>query len=265
MAGSQQLVEQVINRLGVVRFSTRRDIARELSAHLEDIGDEECSPGLTGDGAAAAVRERFGTPEEIARDFADAYRLERWTIYAVAVLGLWAVSFLGVWATFISLKAVICATLGRPLLTAFSHLGLQFTNLSSPSLGYLGARAAERHFRKRQFVKAAGLNAFLIALVLTLTFHFAQPGHRTWPAVAFLCASLARLLQGLGGKMLPAAAIGALPVAVWYWHGAPFTLVPGPGQAGLVAWVAMTLSFLIVASFAGKFEQWLHRKVCADL
>src|SRR5215831_9024014 len=96
MAAADEFIRRIVSRSGITRAAAQRDLERELQAHLEDAIEEECSQGHEGSHVLEIVCDRFGNPDEIAREFELTHRFERRAILIADALVLIALSVLTV-------------------------------------------------------------------------------------------------------------------------------------------------------------------------
>ena len=77
MTDLDRIVTRVILLAKVPGNRRRREVEKELRAHLDDLAEEARSEGCDEQAAARIVRMRFGEPEEVAAAFSSAYAPER--------------------------------------------------------------------------------------------------------------------------------------------------------------------------------------------
>jgi len=114
MRDPDDLIDAILARSRILGSSRRRDIERELRAHVEDAG-----------------AERFGDPDEIGRAFALAYRP---SLRTTAVLFL---ASAGVSAALVALSRYV-------LLQAYPYIAREVLFFAALPLGYIAARVSGR-------------------------------------------------------------------------------------------------------------------------
>jgi hypothetical protein len=139
MDACDDFIRRIVSRSGILTSGTRRDLERELHAHLEDALEEARSGGCDETGILRIVCDRFRDPDEIAQEFAVAHRLERRVIslaYSVALMGI---SVLTVAGLILALQLAVAIFLGTSPSNAFPHLREEIIGFGSLALGYIGA------------------------------------------------------------------------------------------------------------------------------
>jgi hypothetical protein len=96
MQTREEFIRRIVSRSGIMTSKGRRELERELNAHLEDAIAEARSEGCDEATILQTIWARFGDPDEIANDFAMVHRFERRAISIAHSLALMAVSMLTV-------------------------------------------------------------------------------------------------------------------------------------------------------------------------
>src|SRR6266480_948469 len=109
MTKAEEFIRRIVTRSGALRSTTRRDLERELLAHLEDGIEEERAQGHEGSDLLERVCDRFGNPDEIAHQFELAYRFDRRAALLTDALVLMSLSVLTVAALILGLQLIIAA------------------------------------------------------------------------------------------------------------------------------------------------------------
>ena len=194
MDACDDLIRRIVSQSGIMTPRGRRDLQRELRAHLEDAIEEARSQGYDEANIPRIICDRFGDPDEIAHEFALAHRVERRAIsmvYSVAWLGL---SMLTVAGLILALQLAVAVCSGMSPSNAFSHLREEMISFGSLALGYMGLYLEERLFQNRRFIKAFAVNSALFTFLFTLTF-FAMHLTALTPVLAFVSGVAVRALQ----------------------------------------------------------------------
>jgi hypothetical protein len=222
MRDRDDLITTVLRRARFQRASRRREIERELRAHLEDAraaGEDE-----------ATVVTRFGDPEEIGRAFAVAYRLS-WRMAAA----LFAVSAI--------VSAGIVTGTRQILAAPYPYLGREVLFFAALPLGYIAARVSGR---------LATVGA--LALYVAAAIHIIAPGEATGPTVTFIAGAVVSLLQRV--RIRFAWMWGtALPLAIARMVLGP--LSPGNGPFGpwhVGVWLITALSCCAMTVLSAAVE-----------
>jgi hypothetical protein len=243
MNASDDLIRRVVSRSGIVTSKGRIDLERELHAHLEDAIEEARSQGYDEAGILQIVCDRFGDPDEIAREFAAAHRLERGATFLAYSLALMGISVLMVAGLILGLQLLIAICSGIPPSNAFPHLREEIISFASLALGYMGLYLEERLFQKRRLIKAFVMNIALFTLLFTLTFlglHLTTLA----PVLAFVSGVAVRVIQQtiirpawFLGTAIPMVAAGVL--AGPFGNGdSHFSL----GAPALIKWTGLTVA-----------------------
>lgn len=77
MTHLDRIVSRVILLAKLPGKKRRREVEKELRAHLDDLAEEARSQGYDDETAARIVRLRFGQPADVAAAFASVYAPER--------------------------------------------------------------------------------------------------------------------------------------------------------------------------------------------
>jgi hypothetical protein len=70
MQTREEFIRRIVSRSGIMTSKGRRELERELNAHLEDAIAEARSEGCDETTILQTIWARFGDPDEIANDFA---------------------------------------------------------------------------------------------------------------------------------------------------------------------------------------------------
>jgi hypothetical protein len=255
---SQEMVKRIVSGSGIVTPVQRRELARELQSHLDDLIGEARSSGCDEASIPEIVTERFGSPEEIAQAFCDAYRTERTAVYAAHYAALILVSLLTVATAISGIQMLVAIGSGASLSRVLRSIPWEAIGFVALTWGYTGVYLGERLFRKLPLLNAVALNASLFSVV-AFALHYFLPGHVTVPAVAFACSGLSRVLQRIDVRFLWCLGTAGPLLLAWIVLG---PLIGGierlaPWEVGLMVWVGMTLSCFLMTSLT----QWFDRRV----
>jgi hypothetical protein len=243
MHSYHDFVQRIVSRSGVMTSRTRRELERELYAHLEDAVEDVRCQGHDESRILQIVCDRFGSPDEIAREFAIAHRFERRAISIGRSLAFLGTSFATVAAFILAFQLVLAVISGTSPSKAFPHLREEVIGFVSLALGYMGPRLEERLFERRRLAKALVLNAVLFALLFTLTFlrlHLTTLA----PAVAFVSGSAVRILQQQTNLQLTWLLGTVVPMAAAFLSAGPLLSAHGDfplWAAALVRWTGLTV------------------------
>jgi len=194
MATGAEFIRRIVTQSGVLRAKARRDLQRELQTHLEDATEEARAEGYEEGGILPGVCDRFGNPDEIAREFERTYRFERRAIFMADAVGLLSISTLAVAALILTFQLVVALWLGMSPSNAFPRLRGELVAFVSLAVGYMGMYLEERLFQTHRLLKAFAMNSVLYACLFAAA--SAALSLRTpAPVLAFVSGVAVRLLQ----------------------------------------------------------------------
>jgi hypothetical protein len=255
MGASENLIRQVISGARITSLTRRRELAMELSSHVEDMVDELRAAGHDEVSIQQIVSQRFGHPEEIGQAFAETYRTERIVAYIGIAAALVSASLLAVGAMISAIQFCVAIWSGSPLSADFRGMRWEFVGFLCLTWGYVGIYLGERLFRNRLLPAATG--NVLLFLPAALGFHYLVPGHLTAPIVAFVCAGMVRVLQRSNVRFIWCAGTAGPLLCAWLLLG-PIVRSDGPltsWEMGLTVWLGMTLSCLAMTSVTKFFDR----------
>src|SRR5262245_44621672 len=122
MASGDELIRGIVSRSGLWRSRAKRELERELRAHLEDASDAARSAGHDEADILPIVCERFGNPDEIIAGFERLHRFERRSFQMADAIALMGISVLTVAALILTLQLTIAFRLGISPSHAFPRL-----------------------------------------------------------------------------------------------------------------------------------------------
>jgi hypothetical protein len=175
---AEELIDRIVNSSQIPPGKRRREIQRELRAHIEDFVDAAREAGREWHEIEQLALANFGDPGQIAQAFAWVYRHERRTLrvfaYALSVL-LLACSLL---AAIVTTQAGLAFGLGTPIMKTLAsrHTVMEGLDILASVAAYLGLTALESLFENRGLQKATVL---LTAIVVILVGLCAGVGLRT--------------------------------------------------------------------------------------
>jgi len=157
MPAADRFIEEVVSLSQIPSARRRREILRELQAHVED--------AIAADVTEQLALANLGDPLEIASHFAWVYRKERAMLrLSVFLLSTIAVAS-AVAAIVMAMKAGMAVGFGVPLLRLFNprHTTIEAFDILSTAAAYVGLISLEKLFDRRDFPKAAALLAMIFA------------------------------------------------------------------------------------------------------
>ncbi len=227
----------------------RREVERELRAHLDDLAEEMRSQGYDDEAAARIARMRFGEPREIAAAFASVYGPERWARRILQSTLLFAASSIAVALVVGTVQSLAAMCMAAPVLSILRDIHQESFGFGAITAGYCSLYAGERLFPGS--LARAALPCVTLGLCLAALFAWLVPQQAALPLVAFACAASARLLQRLEIPFLWFAGT-ALPLLIaWVMIG---RLIPCREFPWLV-WPGLTISCKALREIVRLFER----------
>ena len=227
----------------------RREVEKELRAHLDDLAEEMRLQGYDDEATARFVRMRFGDPKEVAAAFASVYAPERWARRILQSAILIAASIIAVVVVIGTVQSIAAVCTAESILSTFRDIHREVFGLAAIAAGYCSLYAGERLFPTSR-VRAL-LPSVTLALGLAAAFAWLIPQHAALPLVAFTCAASARLLQRLEKPFIWFAGT-ALPLLIaWALLG---QLLPG-WQFPWLVWLGLTVSCKALREIVRLFER----------
>jgi hypothetical protein len=165
-----RLIEEIVTAARIPSKRRRREVSRELQAHMEDLVLRTRDAGHSDEEVQRLAVASFGDPREIARQFAWVYRKERAVLgLTVFVLSTIAVAA-SIAAVVTTMKAAIAIGLGVPLFQMFNphHSLIEGMDILATAAAYVGLMSLEKLFEQHRFQKATGLLVLMIAIIAVL-------------------------------------------------------------------------------------------------
>ena len=245
-------LDHIISRIVVLAKlpgnKCRSEVAKELSAHLEDIAEEVRSQGYDGEAAARIVTMRFGEPQEITAAFSAVYASERWARRILQSTILFAASAIAVAVVVSTVQAIAAMCTATSVVSTLRDIYREVFGFGTITAGYCSVYAGERFFPT---CARAALPSVTLGLCLAAGFTWLIPQHAALSLVAFVCAASARLLQRVEIPFIWFVGT-ALPLLVaWAWFG---PLVSG-WQFPWLVWLGLTTSCKALREVVRLFEK----------
>jgi len=252
----EELIDRIVNSSPIPR-QRRREIRRELRAHIEDFVNAARESGRNQDEIEQLVLANFGDPGLIASGFAWVYRHE-WRRLRALAFGLSTVLLAG------SLLAAILATqtglalgFGIPLIEVFvsRHTMIEALDILASVAGYLGLISLENLFATHRFPKAAALLTLAGAILIASC--AAAGWHAPFLVFGLINGIFSRAVQLFVARRI--ARIGAIAVC-FPLAGILMALAQSPlSQVALVAtclsWFAMGIGYQLMTHLAARVDR----------
>src|SRR5260221_9800209 len=170
MRARDDFVQRIVSRSGIMTPAMRRSLERELRDHLDDAIEEARDQGCAEASLLRTACERFGDPEDIARELAAARWIERSALSVAYSFALMALSLITVAGLILTIQLLVAIGSGVGASRAFPHLPEEFLGFVSLALGYTGLYLAEFLFHKQRLIKACATNCALFAVLFAFAF-----------------------------------------------------------------------------------------------
>jgi hypothetical protein len=263
MQTAEDLIEKIVNASKIAGGGRRKDIARELRAHLEDFALAARQSGHLDSEIQAMILAHFGDPEQIARDFARVYRKERTILYTSAFLvsTLAAAGVIAAIVFMVQVTVVMGLGIPAPRIFETGHLTLEAGYLLATVAAYLGQVSLESLFERSRFEKAlAILSAIFCVAGVIAAF---SVGHAGLLLLAFASGVVIRALQICCSGLVRRA----IAVAVVFGVIGVVSACLQPSEMSntlavkVVMWVAIGLSCQFMTSLSLRVDRALLKGV----
>jgi hypothetical protein len=157
MTAAERLIEEIMAASRIPFARRRREVLRELRAHVEDFVSAGRHSGRAEADIERLLVERFGDPRQIARQFAWVYRRERAALHLGAFLISTILVSLTISAAAIALQAGMTFGFGAPMLRVFGsrHTAIEALDILATAAAYVGLISLGRFFGRPLAVLAA--------------------------------------------------------------------------------------------------------------
>jgi hypothetical protein len=254
MTAAERLIDEIMAASRIPFARRRREVARELRAHVEDF----VSAGQQGGFAEAEIErllvERFGDPHQIARQFAWVYRRERAALHLCAFLISTVLVSLATSAAAIAMQAGMAFGFGAPMLQVFGsrHTAIEALDILATAAAYIGLICLGRFFGRPLAVLAA-VAAGLLAV-------FAVTGLR--PQFVLFGFANGALLRGIQTAVHhPVARLGAVLAC----FGALSAVFFHPSWSALAAsasnWLIMASAYQLMTHVVARLDRSLLERL----
>lgn len=247
------LIKRVLARSRVPGGRRRQEIIRELSAHLEDSADALRVAGHDEEAIERILEQRFGEADAVARDFAAVYWRERLVRSAVSIVALFVAAMLGATLVIGGVQSLAAIWMAHPLRAALTIPTPELIGIAAIAVGYCSPFLAER-LGVRPAVQALGLIT-AVGIGVAVYAIAKPPAAAEMPAIAFVSAACARLLQRVDIPVLWLAGT-ALPLLVAWSILGPIVDIGLPGARVFPwpMWLGITGVCLVLRPIVRFFE-----------
>jgi hypothetical protein len=250
--GADHLIKQIVTSSKIPSERRRREVLRELQAHVEDFVLYARSAGHTQEEAERLAFANFGDPQQIAVQFGWVYRKQRAALRISVFLLSTVTVAIAIAGIVMCLQAGLAIGLGMPLTRMFSarHTMIEATDILASATAYLGLISLEKLLGGRRFGRAA---AALTAIFAVLVAIFRISG-APWLVLVFglviglFLRTAQTLLKSPGARILVVLASFCL-----------FGLIAF-GPISMASWLAMGAGYLTMTHLAARVDGALERQ-----
>ena len=251
MTHLDRIVSRVVLLAKLPGNKRRREVEKELRAHLDDLAEEARSQGYDDEAAARIVRMRFGEPEEIAAAFACVYAPERLAKRILQSAILVTVSTVAVVVVIGTVQSIVAICTASSIVSTLRDIHRESFGFGAIVAGYCSLYAGERLFPTS--LARALLPSVTLGLWLSAIFVWLIPQHAALPLAAFTCAALGRLLQRAEIPLVWFAGT-ALPLLIaWALFG---RLISG-WQFPWLVWLGLTICCKVLREVVQFLERFV--------
>ena len=250
---TDQLIDEIVRSAQIPSESRRREVLRELQAHIEDFLLCARREGHSEEEAERLALASFGDPRQIALQFGWVYRKQRAAMrVAVFVISTLVVA-VAIAGMVMSLQAGLALGLGVSLPRTFlaRHTMIEAADILASAAAYLGLLSLEKGFAGRTFARAA---AALSAVFAVATVLFRMAG-APWLIPVF--GLVIGLFLHTAQRLLKSPAVRSGVVLASF--GMFGVILFGPASAA--SWLAMGAGYLAMTHLAARVDGALFRKL----
>jgi hypothetical protein len=168
MTAAERLIDEIMAASRIPFGRRRREVLRELRAHVEDFVSAGRQSGRAEADIERLLVERFGDPRQIARQFAWVYRRERAALHLGAFLISTVLVSLAISAVAIAMQAGMAFGFGAPILRVVGsrHTAIEALDILATAAAYIGLISLGRFFGSPLAVLAAVAAGLLVVFAV---------------------------------------------------------------------------------------------------
>jgi hypothetical protein len=250
---TEQFLDEIVRCAQIPSESRRREVLRELRAHVEDFVVCARSEGHTEEEAERLARASFGDPRQIAMQFGWVYRKQRAALRVSAFVLSIAVVAAAIAGIVMSLQAGLAIGLGVPLAHMLSarHTMIEAADILASATAYLGLLALEKRFDGQRLLRAAGALAIIFAMPIGL--FRVTGGPWMFLAVGLTVGLFLRTVQTL----LKSAAVRCGVVLSCFGLFGMLSF----GPIAMASWVVMGAGYFTMTHLAAEVDRAVFRRL----
>jgi len=253
---AEELIDRIVNSSRVPPGKRRREIQRELRAHIEDFVVAAREAGRDQDEIEQLVLANFGDPGQIARGFAWVYRHERRRLRVFAYTLSTVLLASSLLAAILATQAGLAFGFGRPIMKVLlsRHTVIVALDILASVAVYLGLTSLESFFERCRFQKAAVLLGAILTIVILSC---AAAGlHTTFLVFGLVNGLFFRAVQLLAA---PKVARVGIVVVCFPLAGLVLALLRSPvSQVALgttcISWLVMGVGYQLMTDLAARVD-----------
>jgi hypothetical protein len=249
-----RLIAEIMAASRIPSQKRRREVLRELRAHVEDFVSAGRQSGLGDEDIERLLLERFGDPRLIAWQFAWVYRRERAALHLGGFLVSTVVVSLVISAAVISMQAGMMLGFGAPASVVFRsrHTAVVALDILASAATYLGLLSLGRFFGRPLAVLARVAAALLAVFVAAgLPPQYILFGFANGALLRGIQVAVRHPVLRLGGALACFAVLGAV-----FFHPSSSALV-----ASAASWLIMGSGYHLMTRVAARVDRALLRSM----
>jgi len=250
MTTAERLIGEIMAASRIPSARRRREVLRELRAHVEDFVSAGRQRGRSEEDSERLLLERFGDPRQIAQQFAWVYRRERAALHLGGFLISTVLVSLVISAAAMAMQAGMAFSFGAPVLGVFGsrHTAIEALDILATVAAYVGLISLGRFFGRPLAVLAA-VAAGLLAV-------FAAAGLP--PQFILFGFANGAMLRGVQVAVRhPAARLGAVLACLAVLGAVFFHPSWSALAASAASWLTMGLAYHLMTHVAARVDRAL--------
>lgn len=263
MRTAEELIDRIVNASQISRGKRRREIQRELRAHIEDFVAAAREAGREWHEIEQLALANFGDPAQIAQGFAWVYRHERRGLRAFAYALSTVLLASSLFAAILTTQAGLAFGLGTPIMKTLAsrHTMIEALDILASVAAYVGLTSLESVFENHGFQKATLLLTVIITILMG---SFAAAGlHTTCLVFGLVNGVFCRAMQLFVTRK--AARAGVLVICFPLAGLVLALLRPPVSQAVLaatcVSWLVMGIGYLFMTDLSTRIDTALLKRL----
>jgi hypothetical protein len=253
---ADELIDCIVNSAQLPSEKQRREIQRELRAHLEDFVCSAREAGCGPDEIEKLVRANFGDPAHIAQGFTWVYRHERRRLRAFAFALSTVLLASSLLLVILAMQTGLALSFGTPIVKVLAsrHTVIEALDILASVAVYLGLISVENVFESHRFQKATIL---LTAIVTVLMLLCAAAGlHRSFLLFGLVNGVFSRAVQLFVTPVVARIGIVAVcfPLTGLFMALARWPISHGALAVTCASWLGMGVGYQLMTHLAARVD-----------